>query len=145
MVATCVPVCRTNPNHRWDVPHCCPSLCRFNSQAWYFILSIFSFDHLKKVFIYYILQKVPMCASVCGFMHINAVPMETRRGHKIPLRGVTGSCEPSKWVLGTTFASSVRAVCALNGQPISAVPQVSFLKIRSNGFLLFCLLCSHLQ
>lgn len=80
---------------------------------------------------------MPMCASVCGFMHINAVPMETRRGHKSPLRGVTGTCEPPKWMLGTTFGSTVRAVCALKGRPISPVPQVSFLKIRSDGFSCF--------
>lgn len=35
------------------------------------------------LFIYFIMN-LYICISVCGFMHTNVVPAETRRGHWIP-------------------------------------------------------------
>lgn len=60
------------------------------------------------------------------FVHTNAVPMKTRRGHQIPLRGITGCWEAPEWVPGTKFGAIARAVCVLNGPPVSPAPILLF-------------------
>lgn len=68
---------------------------------------------------------------MCGFLHVNAVSLGTRREGGIPLKlelqVVVSS--PAR-VLGTEFRSSARPMCTLKHRDISLASKNSIIKIE---------------
>lgn len=67
---------------------------------------------------------------MCGFLHVNAVSLGTRREGGIPLKLELQVVSSPTWVLGTEFRSSVRPICTLKHRDISLASKNCIIKIE---------------
>jgi hypothetical protein len=58
-----------------------------------------------------------VCVSMCGYVHMNVVPIETRTRHQIPKAGVIGNCRTPSWVLESDLGPLEDKYMPLRAEP----------------------------
>lgn len=81
----------------------------------------FSFCYLKIYFSF-----IYVCLCMHGYVHINGIPAEARRGYQSNLELELGVVSSPAWALGFEPRSPIRAVHARNCWPISPNPVHQF-------------------